>query len=701
MPLLTSIRERMTTIFAVFAGIFVVYIVLDWGMDITGRKNANRSAESQNVGSVNGTGISFREFSEAVQQNVDNQRAQTGTEPTEQEMTQIREQVWSNFVTNQLYRDEISRLDLTVSDQEIVDAVKGGNPPAFLRSQFTDSTGTFNRPAYDAAISDPRNRQVMIQLETAIRDQQLQQKLRSIVETGVTVTEGEMEQKFRDDNIDYSASYLYLEPNALVPDSAVTVGEKDMREYYEKHLADYRVEPTRKIKFVRFNLGPSADDSAYVLKDLEDVKARAAAGADFNELATSISSTPATDAFFAHGELDPQKETAVFGAKAGDIIGPLLERDGYHLTKVEEFREGKNTAVHAEHVLIKIEGGDSAAALTRARDVLKRARAGESIGDLAAQFSDEPGAAARRGDLGWFGKGRMVKPFEDPVFAARPGQILGPIKTQFGYHVIRVIARDSREVKIRDIHVPIEMSPKTQSDISQKAQDFAYFARENGFEKEAELNKWTPVESQAFTRDGAVPGLGAHPALNRFAFEKDPGEISEPISVDNGYAVCMVTEAKDGGVRPLDEVKASIETLVRREKKIARVMEMASAALQKLKQGDSLGTIAPEFPNARVQVIRDMKMTAASGRVGRDPVFAGALEALSPGQTSKPLAGLRGVFIIKLLNRTEFDTAAYLAQKPSILNELLSQKRAQYFSEWTTALRASATIVDDRDLFYR
>ena len=68
----------MTTIFAIFAGVFVVYIVLDWGMDITGRKNSNRSAESQMIGTVNGKGISYREFSDAVQQNIENQRAQTG-----------------------------------------------------------------------------------------------------------------------------------------------------------------------------------------------------------------------------------------------------------------------------------------------------------------------------------------------------------------------------------------------------------------------------------------------------------------------------------------------------------------------------------------------------------------------------------------------------------------------------------------------
>ncbi|HLB01299.1 MAG TPA: peptidylprolyl isomerase [Bacteroidota bacterium] len=701
MPLLTKIRERMTTIFALFAGVFVVYIVLDWGMDITGRKNADRLTESQMIGYVNGKGITFREFSDAVQQNIDNQRAQTGTDPNETQIGLIRDQVWGSLVTQYLYSGEVARLELSVSDQEIVDVVKGGNPPPFLRSQFTDSTGTFNRAGYDAAISDPRNKQIMIRLESAIREQRLQEKLKSVVETGVTVSEGELIRKFSDDNIDYSAAYFYLEPNALVPDSAVTTNESDLRAYYEEHIRDYRVEATRKIKYVRFTLGPSTEDSSYVKKELEDILKRAREGADFDELAAANSALPATDAFYVHGELEPEKENAVFDAKAGDIIGPLLERDGYHLIRVEEFRGGKNPAVHARHVLVRIEGTDSAAALAKARDILKRAKAGEDIGELAVKYSDEPGASTRRGDLGWFGRGRMVKPFEDAVFAAKPGQILGPVKTQFGYHIINVIGRDSREVKIRDIRMPVEMSPKTQSDIQQKSQDFAYFARENGFEKEAELDNLTITESPAFEREASIPGIGSHPAVNRFAFEKKSGEISEPISVTRGYAVCMTSEAKDAGVRPFDEVKTSIETLVKREKKISALTAMAADAMKDMKPGDSLGTIASRFPDTQVQYLRDIKIAAAAGRAGRDPAFAGALEALSPGRISKPLAGLGGVFLVQLLGKSDFDSTAYRSQRPAILNELFLAKRDRYFTEWTQSLRESATIVDNRDLFYR
>ena len=155
------------------------------------------------------------------------------------------------------------------------------------------------------------------------------------------------------------------------------------------------------------------------------------------------------------------------------------------------------------------------------------------------------------------------------------------------------------------------------------------------------------------------------------------------------------------GVERLIEVKTSIETLVKREKKISALTAMAADAMKDMKPGDSLGTIASRFPDTQVQYLRDIKIAAAAGRAGRDPAFAGALEALSPGRISKPLAGLGGVFLVQLLGKSDFDSTAYRSQRPAILNELFLAKRDRYFTEWTQSLRESATIVDNRDLFYR
>src|SRR5207244_2439227 len=132
---------------------------------------------------------------------------------------------------------------------------------------------------------------------------------------------------------------------------------------------------------------------------------------------------------------------------AGDILDVSKEFDGFHLIKVLEFRPGKDDFLRASHILVKIENNDSAKALKQAKDLLAAARRGEDFAELARKNSQDPGSGANGGDLGWFGKGRMVKQFDEAAFKAKPGQIVGPVRSQFGYHIIKVVARDNREVR--------------------------------------------------------------------------------------------------------------------------------------------------------------------------------------------------------------------------------------------------------------
>ncbi|HLF15659.1 MAG TPA: hypothetical protein VI932_12310, partial [Bacteroidota bacterium] len=141
--------------------------------------------------------------------------------------------------------------------------------------------------------------------------------------------------------------------------------------------------------------------------------------------------------------------------------------------------------------------------------------------------------------------------------------------------------------------------------------------------------------------------------------------------------------------------------LVKREKKSAGAIELASGLMKSLKPGDSLGTIASGANGARVERIDDLRISTTTSRTARDPAFAGALEALSPGQVSKPVAGARAVYVIRLLNRSAFDSSAYALQRSTIFSQLLQQKRDRYFAEWTEKLKESVEIEDKRDLFFR
>jgi peptidyl-prolyl cis-trans isomerase D len=702
MPLMTQIRENLTTFFSVFAGLFVIYIVLDWGMDITGRKRGRQLAKSQEIGEINGEAISTKEFSELVRQAADNQKAQTGSEPDETQMRSIRDQAWNQLIEGRLYDEQVRKLGITVPDKEIYDWLMGENPPEFLTRQFTDSTGNFNRMLYESTIKNPSNKARMVQLEAALKKQREREKLQSVVLAGVQVPEIDILQRFTDQNIKMEGDYILFNPDVLVKDDEVKPTDEDLRKSYNEHSEEYKVEATRKLKYVLFNAIPSKSDTERVVSLIEDITKRSAAGADFVDLAKTYSESPVTDSVFEkHGSLSQEKENAIFSAKAGDILSPMKEFDGYHLVKVLEFHQGTDEFLHASHILIKTQNNDSVNALKRARELAAEAKRGVDFAELARKNSEDKGSGARGGDLGWFGKGRMVKEFEEAAFKAKTGQIVGPIKSAFGYHIIKVVARDNREVRIADARLPVHVGTQTKEDVEQRALDFSVLAKQGDFAKEAGQSKYNVVETPAFLKDAAVPGIGSNSFLNKFAFNDKVGTVTDVVTLPNGFGVFMVSEVKDAGIRPFDELKASIEARVKRERKMEKARQLASELRQSLSQGDSLQKITLKRSDLPVVHLTSFTLNAGIPGIGQDLSLTGGLAALNAGQISKPIDGLRGVYLVSLTSKSAFDSTTYNTQKDILRNQLLTERKNRFLSDWSENLKKSAEIVDNRDLFYR
>ena len=697
---MTKIRESMTTFFSVFAGVFVVYIVLDWGMDITGRRQNSRQAQAQEIGKINGEIIPLKEFSDLLRQAIDNQKTQSGTDPDDKQLRTIRDQVWSQLVEQKLFDEEVQRLSIIVPDKELVDWVRGTDPPEFLKRQFTDSTGTFDRQRYEATINDPRNKQIMVRVEDALRKQREREKLQSIINVSVQVPAGEVLQRFIEQNVKMEGDYISFDPNTIIKNEDITASDDELRKYYNDHSEGFKVEATRKLKYIDFSEAPSKKDSENVASTVEDIWNRASAGADFLDLAKTYSETPVNDSVWSkHGELGEEKENVIFGAKPDEILKPSKEFDGYHIIKVLSFRAGKDDFIRASHILIRINNNDSVSALKKAKEVYAAAKRGENFADLARKHSTD-GSAANGGDLGWFGKGRMVKPFEEAAFKTKADQIVGPVRTQFGYHIIKVTARDNREVKFTDIHISVQISSQTKNDIEQRAQDFDYLAKQGDFLKEAAESKYNVSETPVFQKNASIPGVGLNSTLNKFAFSNKLGTVSDVITLQNGYGVYMISEVKEAGIRSFEELKANIDALVKREKKVEKTKALATELRQGAKPGDNLQSIAAK--RAGLSVIHFPSFTMASGLpgIGRDLGLFGGLSSLAVGEISKPIEGSQGIFLIQFTSKTPFDSTSFGAQRIALHGQLLQEKRNKFLSDWTDHLKKSADIVDNRDLFY-
>ena len=191
--------------------------------------------------------------------------------------------------------------------------------------------------------------------------------------------------------------------------------------------------------------------------------------------------------------------------------------------------------------------------------------------------------------------------------------------------------------------------------------------------------------------------------MNKFAFNNKVGTVSEPISLTNGgYGVFKVSEVKEAGMRPFDEVKTMMDSRVRREKKTEKMRALAEQLRQSLTQGDSLKKVTAQRPNLQVQHLSSF--TFQQGfvpGVGRDMAFIGALSGLNPGEISRPIEGTRSVYLMHLLSKTAFDSTEYDKQRESLRAQLLSEKKNRFFQEWFDHLKKSVEIVDNRDVFYR
>ncbi len=696
MPLMTQIRNNLAKLFAVFAVLFIAYIMLDWGMDLP---SLRPGGQGDTIGEVNGQEISYKDFSDLLRRATEAQKSQSGTEVDEETERQIRSQVWNTVVTQLLIEEEIERMGITVTDKEIVDLVHGPNPPEQLVSMFRDSTGRFNRAAYDRAIADPQNRTAWIQVEQQLRQQVLQQKLQSYLFATIRVSEAELHQRFADQNVTMEGEYVLFDPSRLVPDSMIIIAEDELEKYYNSHRDEFKIRPARKIKYVFFSNAPSAQDSADVAMEIQRLKEQAQGGSDFLDIAKTYSEIPATEAFYKHGELSKAKENAVFAAKKGEIVGPILDTDGYHLIKVLDETKGKEEYVHASHILFP-SGADSASTIQKAQSVLKQIREGADFAAMARLHGSD-GTAPAGGDLGWGSRTTWVKPFSDAAFRAKVGTVVGPVRTQFGWHLIKVHARDNRELKLVDLNLGIKASSQSIDEAYQHAQDFSYLAKSEGFEKAAQNSSYQVRETPEFQKGGMIPGIGFNEALANFSFDHDVDAVSDPISVSGGIVVCEVTLVREEGIRPFADVKTNIRPAVLRRKKMERVREMANAFAQKLQPSSDILSAAASIRNIVTQRTGPFKGSDSPVGVGRDFAFLGAASSLKPGEISRPFEGARGYYVLKLTARSPFDSAAFSVQRKSMRDQMLQEKRSSFASEWLNALKEKAEIEDYRNRFYR
>ncbi len=253
---------------------------------------------------------------------------------------------------------------------------------------------------------------------------------------------------------------------------------------------------------------------------------------------------------------------------------------------------------HARHILIRVEAGADAATEQAARaeadKLLVQLRGGASFEDVARKSSQDPGSAAEGGDLGFFGRGVMDKAFEDATFALKPKELSEPVRSAFGYHLIRLEAVRGGDTKpfaaVREQILDEIRTERAEQQFYEQAEQLANLTYEHPdtLEEAAQQLALPVLKSEPFTRRGGS-GLLANPKLVNAAFSEDVlarGNNSEAIDVERNHMVVLrVLQHQPEMRRPLDSVREEIITRLRRDKAADAAREAAAALQQQLQQG--------------------------------------------------------------------------------------------------------------------
>ena len=351
---------------------------------------------------------------------------------------------------------------------------------------------------------------------------------------------------------------------------------------------------------------------------------------------------------------------------------------------------------------------DSIDAKSLADELIKKANSNEEFALLANQYSMDPSnQGTKGGDLGWFKKGRMVKPFEEAAFQAKKNQIVGPILSSFGYHIIyvrdkRIDKKGDNEILASHILIKTDISPSTLSTLRRSATLFSYDAQDNGFVAAAENYNLSISKAEKLSVDDLViEGLGNLRSAIRFAFNNKVNSVSEILENNQYFVLCTLDSIIPSGFKAIDEVKTQIVTKIKNEKaKIATLDETNKLLIDILSGEKKLSDLVKSKKGLDGFIKETKKLSQGLTSIGRSNFVTGAVSTAKLGKIVGPIETNQGYAILQVHSKSDFDSTAFATQKDQIQKNLFSKKQNQYFQAWISNLKDEAEIIDNRNFYF-
>ncbi|MEZ5103654.1 MAG: SurA N-terminal domain-containing protein [Draconibacterium sp.] len=707
MATLQKIRTRAGLLVAIVIGISLGAFILG---DMLQSSSSILQRNQMEIGEVNGESIQYPDFQRQVEELGDIYK-QNGQQNQLDENTwaQVREQTWQTNLRDVIMQDVYDDLGIEVSSDELFDMIQGNNLHPIIQQLFRDpNTGMVDRGAVvrflknlETGVSADQ-RAYWLYIEKQIAEDRAQTKYSGLVGKGLYVTsydaKNSLEAKDKSVNFDYIGLNF-----STVADSQVVVTESDLKTYFNNHKEDYKQQKTRKIEYITYPVKPSASDYKDAEGWINDIKSDFENTSDNAQFVNSNSDVNYDDTWFTKETLPANIGTWIYdeGAEVNAVLGPYFENESYVLAKVNAI-EMMPDSVKARHILLSVNTQQEFAPMQALADSLKSAiEGGSDFATLARTFSTDQGSAIMGGDLGWFGRGQMVKPFEEAAFNNKKNEVT-VVPSQFGIHIIQTTDRGklSKQVQVAYLVRKVQPSTRTYQDTYAIA---SKFVGENtsgdDFQSavtEQKLNKRVITVGE---NDRQIVGLENGRTLIRAAYDSEVGDIiknsqGSPIfELGDNFVVAVLTQATEEGEAELADVKDRVELSVVKEKKSEYLINKAKTAME---GKTDLQVIAAEL-NSTVKNATNVNFgTFSIPGLGLEPAVIGTVTTLDVDKISAPIAGNNGVYIVKVTSVNNSGNDDVNAEQMRMAQTMKTRSASQAYQ----AHREVADVVDKRAKFY-
>ena len=470
--------------------------------------------------------------------------------------------------------------------------------------------------------------------ERSLRRALLIEKLRNTLTGWMSVSDADVAAEFRRRNEKVKLDVVPITAAAFVKD--VNVTDAELAAHFEKSKENYRIGERRKIK--------------YTIVNVDQVR--------------------------------------------NSIVVPQADIEAFYQQNLQQYQTPAQ--VRASHILLKLEGKDEKQVQALADDIAKKAKAGADFAALAKQYSEDESNNMNGGDLDYFGRGRMVAEFEQAAFAMKSGEISNPVKTAFGFHIIKVVDNKPETTRpVAEVRAEIEDQLKWQK--AQAEAEKIAKSLEGVMKTPAELDRiagersLTVVETGLIQQNEPIQGIGPQPELSARLFGMKEGEVTPAMRVATGWVFGTVTGRQDAYVPQLAEVRARVSDDVKQQKAEELVKQRAQQIANDLKNTKDFAS-AVKRAGLEVKTTELLARGSAIPDLGISEAIDAAAFSLPEGGVSDAIATPTGTAVIRVVERVDVTDAEIEQGKDALREELVNQRRDRFFGAYMEKAKTALQI---------